>query len=361
MSVDTQHRKARAAWISVASNTTLVGLKLLVGIAIGSVAVISEAIHSGIDLVASLIALFAVRRSGRPADGEHPFGHGKVENLSGVAEALLIFIAAAWIIVEAAGKLRHPDPLETVGWGVGIMLVSAIVNTLVSRMLFRVGKETSSVALQADAWHLRTDVYTSAGVMAGLALIWVGHRAFPAVDLDWLDPLAGIGVAVLIIRAAYRLTIDAARDLMDASLDEEEVWIRTYISGLKPTIRAYHKLRTRKAGPTRFVDVHVLVDSDMHLDRAHEISQQLEDAIRGSLPRHERHGAHGALQRRLRAVLPRRLPARAGRARVLVGEIGPSCRARRCGAHDPAGAGAGRTPGQPAVLPPSMGMAAPVM
>ncbi len=140
------------------------------------------------------------------------------------------------------------------------------------------------MALQADAWHLRTDVYTSAGVMGGLALIWVGHRAFPTVDLDWLDPLAGIGVAVLIMRAAYRLTIDAARDLMDASLDEEEVWIRDYIAELKPTIRAYHKLRTRKAGPTRFVDVHVLVDSDMHLDRAHEISQQLEDAIEGRFP-----------------------------------------------------------------------------
>ncbi|MHB0979101.1 MAG: cation diffusion facilitator family transporter [Thermoleophilia bacterium] len=277
-------RKARAAWISVASNTTLVVFKLIVGIAIGSVAVLSEAIHSGIDLIASVIALFAVRRSGRPADEEHPFGHGKVENLSGVTEALLIFVAAAWIIVEAVGKLRHPDPLRTVGWGVGIMLASAIVNTLVSRMLFRVGKETSSVALQADAWHLRTDVYTSAGVMGGLALIWLGRRMFPAVNLDWLDPLAGIAVALLIMRAAYRLTVDAARDLMDANLAEEEDWIRERIVELKPGIRAYHKLRTRKAGPTRFVDVHVLVDSDMHLDRAHEISQQLEDAIESRFP-----------------------------------------------------------------------------
>ncbi len=268
----------------MASNTTLVVFKLLVGIAIGSVAVLSEAIHSGIDLIASVIALFAVRRSDRPADEEHPFGHGKVENLSGVVEALLIFVAAAWIISEAVGKLRHPDPLQTVGWGVGIMLASAIINTLVSRMLFRVGKETSSVALQADAWHLRTDVYTSAGVMGGLALIWVGRRMFPAIDLDWLDPLAGIAVALLIVRAAYHLTIDAAHDLMDTSLAEEEDWIRERIVELKPGIRAYHKLRTRKAGPTRFVDVHVLVDSDMHLDRAHEISQRLEDAIESRFP-----------------------------------------------------------------------------
>ncbi len=282
--MEAQGRKARAAWISVASNTTLVVLKLIVGITIGSVAVLSEAIHSGMDLAASVIALFAVRRSGRPADDEHPFGHGKVENLSGVAEALLIFAAAIWIIVEAVDKLRHPGPISLVGWGIAIMLVSAIVNTLVSRMLFRVGSETDSVALQADAWHLRTDVYTSVGVMGGLALIWVGHRVLPTVDLDWLDPVAGIAVALLIMSAAYRLTVHAIRDLMDVSLDEEEEWIRGQILALKPTIRAYHKLRTRKAGPTRFVDVHVLVDSDMHLDQAHEISQRLEDAIEDRFP-----------------------------------------------------------------------------
>lgn len=279
-----QRQKARAAWISVASNTTLTLLKLVVGLTIGSVAVLSEAIHSGIDLIASVIALFAVRRSSRPADEQHPFGHGKVENISGVAEALLIFVAAGWIIFEAVGKLRHPEPLETVGWGVGIMMLSAVVNLLVSRMLFRVGKETHSVALQADGWHLRTDVFTSAGVMIGLALIVVGRRFMPGVDLDWLDPLAGIAVALLILRAAYRLTVDATRDLMDASLGEEEVWIRGHLAELKPAVRGYHKLRTRRAGNTRFVDVHVFMDSGMHLDQAHEITQKIEDDVQARFP-----------------------------------------------------------------------------
>lgn len=282
--MEMQRRKARAAWISVASNTTLTLLKIAVGVAIGSVAVLSEAIHSGIDLVASVIALFAVRRSGRPADQEHPFGHGKVENISGVVEALLIFLAAGWIILEAVGRLRHPDPLATVGWGVGVMAVSAVVNIWVSRMLFRVGKETASVALQADAWHLRTDVYTSAGVMTGLAVIWVGHRLFPGVSLDWLDPMAGIAVALLILRAAYRLTVDAAGDLMDARLGEEEAWIRAHVAELKPTVRGFHKLRTRRSGPTRFVDIHVLMDREMHLVLAHEVSQNIEDAVEARFP-----------------------------------------------------------------------------
>ncbi len=282
--VEMQRRKARAALVSVASNATLTLLKMAVGVTIGSVAVLSEAVHSGIDLIASVIALFAVRRSGRPADDEHPFGHGKVENISGVVEALLIFVAAGWIIVEAVGKLRHPEPLDAVGWGVGIMALSALVNALISRMLFRVGKETASVALQADAWHLRTDVYTSVGVLAGLALIVVGHRVFPGVSLDWLDPVAGLAVAFLILRAAYHLTVGAARDLMDARLGEEETWIRAQISELKPTVRGFHKLRTRRAGPTRFVDVHVLVDSGMHLDQAHEISQTIEDAVTARFP-----------------------------------------------------------------------------
>ena len=155
-------RKSSVALLSVASNTILVLLKLTVGIIIGSVSVISEAIHSSVDLLAAMIALFAVRTSGKPADAEHPFGHGKVENMSGTVEALLIFLAAGWIIFEAVKKLKNPEPLEEVGWGVAVMIVASAANILVSRALFKVGKETDSVALQADAWHLRTDVYTSA-------------------------------------------------------------------------------------------------------------------------------------------------------------------------------------------------------
>src|SRR3989304_4174382 len=172
--MDTKHRKSRAAMISVISNTALVLMKLIVGLLIGSVSVISEAIHSGFDLLAAVIALFSVRTSSRPADSDHPFGHGKIENVSGAIEALLIFLAAGWIIFEAVKKFLYSEPMEAANWGVGVMFISAITNIFVSQMLFKVGKETDSVALQADAWHLRTDVYTSAGVMVGLATVCLG-------------------------------------------------------------------------------------------------------------------------------------------------------------------------------------------
>lgn len=216
--MDAQKRKERVALLSVLSNSTLVVMKLIVGLWIGSVAVISEAIHSGVDLVAAVIALFSVKTSSLPADGKHPFGHGKIENISGTVEALLIFIAAGWIIWESVSKLLLPWPVETVGWGVAVMFISAVANSVVARMLFRVGKETDSVALIADGWHLRTDVYTSAGVMAGLTVIWIGESLFPDIELHWLDPVAAIGVALLIIKAAWDLTRQSTGGLMDETL-----------------------------------------------------------------------------------------------------------------------------------------------
>ena len=215
-------QKVAVALLSVISNTVLVLLKIIVGILIGSVSVISEAIHSGVDLLAAVIALFAVRTSGKTPDEGHPFGHGKVENLSGSIEAVLIFLAAGWIIFEAVKKIVTPRAIETPGLGVLVMFLSAAVNLWVSGRLFKVGKETDSVALLADAWHLRTDVYTSLGVMAGLGLILTGEWLFPGVHFDWIDPVAAIALALLILRAAYALTLKATRDLLDVSLPEEE-------------------------------------------------------------------------------------------------------------------------------------------
>ena len=280
-----EKRKSSVALLSVASNTILVLLKLTVGIIIGSVSVISEAIHSSVDLLAALIALFAVRTSGKPADAEHPFGHGKVENISGTVEALLIFLAAGWIIFEAVKKLKDPEPLEEVGWGVAVMMVSSAANILVSKALFKVGKETDSVALQADAWHLRTDVYTSAGVMAGLAIIWIGRIVLPGTDLNWVDPVAAIGVALLIIKAAYQLTVESARDLLDVSLPkDEEACIRKRIAAFAPTIRGFHRLCTRKSGSHRFVEFHMIVDPSMTIDESHRIADMLTCSIKQQYP-----------------------------------------------------------------------------
>jgi len=280
-----EKKKASTALLSVASNGALVLLKLAVGLAIGSVSVISEAIHSGVDLLAAMIAFYAVRKSGKPADRHHPFGHGKVENISGSVEAMLIFLAASWIILEALQKLKNPEALESIGWGVGVMLLSAAANVFVSRRLFQVGKETDSLALQADAWHLRTDVYTSAGVMVGLLIIMLGGLLVPGVDLRWVDPLAAIAVAILIIKAAYELTVQSARDLLDVCLPrEDEAKIRRCILSFGPAVKGYHNLRTRKSGPYRFVEFHLLVDSTMTVDEAHRIADVMADAISGRFP-----------------------------------------------------------------------------
>ncbi|MBN1630157.1 MAG: cation transporter [Thermoleophilia bacterium] len=279
------NKKTATAILSVASNSLLIVLKLVVGLLIGSVAVISEAIHSGMDLAAAIIAFFAVRASSREADERHPFGHGKFENISGTVEAVLIFAAAAWIIYEAVRKLIDPHEIDMPFWGVGVMLVSAIVNLFVSRRLFKVGNETDSVALKADAWHLRTDVYTSVGVMVGLLVIWIVGMISPSVDLRWLDPVVAILVALMILKAAWHLTREAARDLVDVSLPGEEVeWIAGFVTDGWPEVRSIHHVRTRKAGSNRFIDFHLVVDDHMSVGAAHALSDEIVAAIKERLP-----------------------------------------------------------------------------
>jgi cation diffusion facilitator family transporter len=281
-------RKKAVAWLSVISNTALVALKLIVGVLIGSVSVISEAIHSGVDLVAAVVALLAVRSSGKPADEEHPFGHGKYENVSGTFEAVLIFAAAGWIIYEAVRKIASPHAIDEPGLGVVIMAASAAANLGVSHLLFKVGRETDSIALQADGWHLRTDVWTSAGVMVGLAVIWLGDRFVPQLGDAWhlVDPLAALVVAALILRAAWHLTITSMRDLVDVSLPQEEAEIKTILQGFVPQLHGFHQLRTRKGGATIFIEFHIFVPSEMSVDAshrlAHEISRKIKEHFGGS-------------------------------------------------------------------------------
>jgi cation diffusion facilitator family transporter len=285
MNTDAQRQKNRVAMLSVSSNSFLVVFKLAVGVVIGSVSVISEAIHSGMDLIAAVIALVAVRISGRSPDEDHAFGHGKVEDISAAVEALLIFAAAAWIIYEAVMKLLSPHPIEKIGWGVLVMLISAVANLVVSQRLFRVGKKTESAALIADGWHLRTDVYTSVGVMVGLGIILAGEQIFPGVNLYWIDPVAAIMVALLILRAALRLTIHAISDLMDTSTSPlEKAWIRAYLKRLYPTVLSFHRLRTRKAGPERFIDFHMVVHSDMTVSESHKIADKILEDFKSHFP-----------------------------------------------------------------------------
>jgi cation diffusion facilitator family transporter len=280
-----QKRKERVALLSVVSNSFLVVFKVIIGLLIGSVSIISEAIHSGMDLLASFIALFSVKTSHTPADDGHPFGHGKVESISGLVEAILIFVAAFWIILEALKKFNSQQSVEFVGWGVGVMLLSAVLNFIVSQKLFRIGKEADSIALTADAWHLRTDVYTSLGVMTSLAVIWLGHKFFNEPNIHWLDPAAALFVAIFILRAAYDLTYQSIRDLMDVKLPvDEESWIRDLIVNFKPVIHGYHQLRTRKAGNFRFIEFHIKVDPQMTVEASHEITRMFKQDITQKFP-----------------------------------------------------------------------------
>ena len=282
----TARKKTAVASLSVASNTLLTLGKLAVGLAIGSVSVISEAAHSAVDLLAALIALFSVRRSDVPADERHAFGHGKLENLSGVIEALLIFGAAGWIIWEAVEKLRHPTPVETPILGVAVMATAALVNMGVSHLLFRVGRETESQALLADAWHLRTDVWTSVGVMVGLTVITLGGWFLPQIDLSWVDPVIAFVVAVLIMHAAWQLTLEAGRDLLDESLPAADLeWIRDTLHARIPALRSLHRLRTRRGGADRFIDFHMVLDPQMTLVQAHDAADQAEHLIQRRFPR----------------------------------------------------------------------------
>ncbi len=253
-------------------------LKLTVGLLISSVAMISEALHSMMDLLAAVIANYSVRRSLLPPDVEHTYGHGKYENLSGVIEAILIFIAAALIIYEAAEKLLHPRPVELLEIGIVIMGVSAGVNFLVSRYLYKVAKEEESMALEADALHLKTDVWTSLGIMGGLAAMWITR-------IDSLDPLIALGVAVLIIRAAWDMSKRSGSDLLDQKMSpEEERVIRSALDKHSSEFLGYHSLRTRKAGAERFVDLHVVIKYNLTVEEGHDLVSMLEKEIRSALP-----------------------------------------------------------------------------
>ena len=271
--------KNRAATLSIASNSILIVIKLIVGVMMQSVGVISEAVHSGVDLVAAVIAWFSIREAGKPADDEHRFGHGKIENVAGTIEAVLIFGAALYIIWEAVNKLRAGTvEIESLGWGVAVMAVSALANYLVSRHLLNVAMRTDSVALEADAMHLRTDVYTSVGVLGGLV-------AIKLTGIALLDPIIAIVVALMIIKAAWDLTRTAFFHILDVKLpDEEEALIHDVMERYTSRFIEYHKLRTRKSGHIRHIDMHLVVPKQMTVEVGHALADQITGDIKRCLP-----------------------------------------------------------------------------
>jgi cation diffusion facilitator family transporter len=271
--------KQRAAALSVASNATLITLKVIAGIATGSVAVLTEAAHSGMDLIASIVAFLSVRKADEPADAGHPYGHQKLENMAGAIEGTLILFGAAIITYEALLRLIKGGHVHTIGVGIAVIVVSAVVNLVVSRIIARRAAQTGSVALEADALHLSADVASSLAVLAGLVLVAFTHA-------EWIDPAVALVVAAGVAVAGVRILMRSSRSLVDEALPEQELeWIRSTIRelGAERGVVGFHKLRARQAGTRRYVDVHLQFAAGTTLEAAHATAHELTSAIRDRL------------------------------------------------------------------------------
>ncbi len=272
--------KTKAARLSVFSNAFLIVLNLTVGLITGSVSIISEAIHTFMDMLAALMAYFSVKIADSPPDEKHPYGHGKFENISGVVEAILIFTASGWIIYHAIGQLTSNTEIDHSGLTLGfiVMMISAVVDLVVSRHLYRVAKETDSIALKADALHLSVHVYTSMGVGISLAVIYFTGWHF-------LDPVAAIVVAAFILKEAFEILVEAFKPLTDNALPKEEIeLIEKIIAEFTDSRLAFHMLRTRKAGSNRELDFHLEVPGDISVKESHELCDTIEAELKRKLP-----------------------------------------------------------------------------
>jgi cation diffusion facilitator family transporter len=271
--------KSGAAGLSVASNSLLIAVKVAAGAITGSIAIITEAVHSLIDLMASVIALTSVRKADEPADVEHPYGHQKLENLAAAIEGMLILVGAGVIIFEATRRLVDTADVDLVGLGIAVMAGSGVVNFVISAFLYRQAERLGSPALEGDAAHLRTDAFTSVGVLAGLLLVEItGDPAF--------DAIAALAVAVAIVVSGLRIITRSSRVLVDEALPADEMdRIEAAIAASRPPeVAGYHKLRARRAGSRRYVDLHVQFRSGTSLEQAHSLAHRMRSAIEAELP-----------------------------------------------------------------------------
>src|SRR4051812_32735830 len=271
-------RKTRAAALSIASNSVLIALKVVAGLVTGSVAILTEAAHSAIDLLASVIAFFSLRKAAEPADALHPYGHAKLENLAAAIEGMLILVGAGVIVYESIHRLVVGAHVDSLGFGIAVLAVSALANFAVSAYLYREAAATDSPALEGDAAHLRTDAWTSVGVLIGLSLVVI-------TGVDALDSITALVVAGAIVGAGVRLVTSSSRVLVDEALPPEE------LDAIRAVMLAseggeglgFHALRARRAGSRRYVDMHVQFRAGTSLERAHELAHQLQAAIRDRL------------------------------------------------------------------------------
>ena len=276
--------KQSAALNSLLTAVGLTGIKAVVGLLTGSLGILAEAAHSGLDLVAAIMTFLAVRISGKPPDTDHLYGHGKVENLSALFETVLLLITCVWIVWEAIQRLvYHHGEIEVTVWSFAVMLTSIVADTSRSRMLSRAAKKYNSQALEADALHFQTDIWSSTVVVGGLIAVKTAEW-FPR--LGWLrggDAVAALGVSVIIVWISVRLgrrTIDALLDSAPAGMEQRIAVAAQGVDG----VRNCHNVRIRASGPKMFIDLHVLVDGGQTLAQAHDLTERIEAAIQEIAP-----------------------------------------------------------------------------
>ena len=274
--------KSGAAALSIASNSFLIAIKLAAGAITGSIAIITEAVHSLIDLIASVVAFVSVRKADEPADEDHPYGHEKVESLAAAIEGMLILVGAGIIVYESTHRLVVGAEVESLGIGIAVMGFSVLANLAVSTVLSRQARAHDSPALEGDAAHLRTDALTSAGVLVGLAVVELtGIVAF--------DSITALIVAAAIVVAGLRIIRRSSGVLVDEVLPDEEMdRIEAAIAAARTAeVAGYHKLRARRAGSRRYIDPHVQYRSGTSLERAHELAHAMRDEIEAAIRRAE--------------------------------------------------------------------------
>lgn len=271
--------RLRALRLPLASNGSLIVVKFVVWLITGSVGVLSEAIHSMSDLIVTVVQVVAVRVASRPADSDHAYGHGKIENLSAALQGVFIAGIAGFVVYEAINRLQNGLHLAHIDFGIGVMLVSALINLAVSMRTFAAAEREDSPALHAQATELRADVITAVGIAIGLVLIRMTH-------LWIIDPIIALVVAGLILKSAYEVGMRAVYELTDVRLPaRQEALIRSIIDHHRDLFVGYHKLRTRRSGAGEFIDFHLQMPSATPLKRAHDLSDQIVVDIKRQLPK----------------------------------------------------------------------------
>jgi cation diffusion facilitator family transporter len=278
------HEKRSAAMTSVIAAVGLTGFKIIVGLATGSLGILAEAAHSGLDLIAAMMTFLAVRISGKPADRNHLYGHGKAENLSGLFETLLLLVTCFWIIYEATHRLLlHPVALKVNLWSFTVMITSIVVDISRSRVLYRAARKYNSQALEADALHFSTDIWSSGVVILGLLFVKLGEWVPGLMFLHQADSVAAILVGLIVVYVSIQLGIRTIQALLDTAPAGMEREIIATVESL-PGVTDCHSVRLRYSGPQLFVDIHVLVDGNQTLKEAHSLTEEIERVIQKLVP-----------------------------------------------------------------------------